>query len=124
MYPTAPANVAPTNKHTILETLNYIHIESITNSRTHQTSQLKVATVCFKYTVFSLLYYRQIKSTNDHCRISPGLNSWAERLVDDGGIHFRSRIILGTILGWFLVFYVHIPGCSLNGSGLYPELCI
>ena len=112
MYTKATTNVAPTNKHTILATLNYIHIESIANSRTHQTNQLKVATVCFKYTAFSI--YRQIKSTNDNCRMSPGLNSYAERggrrrmyppwIEDDSGNDFRL-----------------VPGFLRSYSGIFSE---
>ena len=40
----------------------------------------------------------------------------------DGGLNIRVRIILGTVLDWFLIFNVHVPGCSQNGSGMYPDL--
>ena len=42
----------------------------------------------------------------------------------DGDIYFRTRIILGTILRWFLVFYVHVLRFSRKGSGLHPDLRI
>ena len=47
--------------------------------------------------------------------------SWRTRPTD-GGSHFRMRIILGTILIWFLVFHVCVPECSRNGSGV--RLCL
>ena len=43
---------------------------------------------------------------------------------EDRGIYSRMMIILGTIPEWFLVFSVHVPGCSRNGSGVYPDLRI
>ena len=42
----------------------------------------------------------------------------------DGGSHFRMRIILGTILIWFLVFHVCVPECFRNGSGVRPYLWV
>ena len=42
----------------------------------------------------------------------------------DGNILFRMKINLETIRGWFLVFYVPVPGYSQNGSGLYPDFRI
>ena len=45
-------------------------------------------------------------------------------VLTDGGSHFRMRIILGTILTWFLVFNVCVPGCSRNGSGVRPYLWV
>ena len=42
----------------------------------------------------------------------------------DGGSHFRMRIILGTILIWFLVLHVCVPECSRNGSGMRPYLWV
>ena len=42
----------------------------------------------------------------------------------DGGFHFRMRIILRTILIWFLVFHVCVPECSRNGSGACPYLWV
>ena len=47
--------------------------------------------------------------------------SWMTGLTD-GGSHFRMTIILGTIVIWFLVFYVCVPECSGNGSGVRPYL--
>ena len=44
--------------------------------------------------------------------------------LTDGGSHFRMRIILGTILNWFLVFHVCVPVCSRNGSGIRPNLWV
>ena len=40
----------------------------------------------------------------------------------DGGTYFRMRIILGTVLIWFLLFSVNGPKYSRNGSGLHPDL--
>ena len=39
-------------------------------------------------------------------------------------LHFRMRIILGTIPAWFLVFYVGDPECSWNSSGECPYLWV
>ena len=36
----------------------------------------------------------------------------------DGGPYFTTKINLGTILVWFLVFHFCVPECSWNGSGL------
>ena len=46
---------------------------------------------------------------------------WMIGLID-GGPHFRIRIILGTILIWFVEFHVCVPECSRNGSGVRPYL--
>ena len=50
-------------------------------------------------------------------------NNWMTALID-GGSHFRMRIILGTILYWFLVLHVCVPACSRNGSGVWPYLLV
>ena len=49
--------------------------------------------------------------------------NWMTGLTD-GGFHFRMRIILGTILIWFLVFHVCLPECSRNDSGVRPYLWV
>ena len=49
--------------------------------------------------------------------------NWMTGLTD-GGSHFRMRIILGTILIWFLVYHVAVPECSRNGSGVRPYLWV
>ena len=49
--------------------------------------------------------------------------NWMRGLID-GGSHFRMKIILGTILIWFLVFHVCVPECSRNGSGVCPYLWV
>ena len=41
---------------------------------------------------------------------------WIARLLDRG-LHLSRGIILGTIPSWFLVFHVHVLGCS----GTVPE---
>ena len=48
---------------------------------------------------------------------------WMTGLID-GRSHFRMRIYLVTILIWFLVFHVCVPGCSRNGSGVRPYLWV
>ena len=42
----------------------------------------------------------------------------------DGESHFRMRMIVGTILIWFLVLHVSVPECSRNGSGVRPYLWV
>ena len=42
----------------------------------------------------------------------------------DGRSHFRMRIIMGTIVIWFLVFHVCVPECSWNVSGVRSYLWV
>ena len=42
----------------------------------------------------------------------------------DRDLHFRLMIILGTISGWFLVFYVSVPKYSRNSFGECPCLWV
>ena len=44
---------------------------------------------------------------------------WVKEKID-GGSYFRARMILGTILVWFLAFHICVPRCPRNGS----ELCL
>ena len=40
------------------------------------------------------------------------------------GLHFGMGITLGTILCWFPIFQVSVPGCYCNGSGECPCLWV
>ena len=54
------------------------------------------------------------------CERSPLGASQLNCSLTDRDFQFRMRIIVGTILSWYLVFYIGVSDCSRNSSGECP----
>ena len=119
---------------TILSTVKYQTQLTVLQEISFSTVQILIGSLpCFYHTCWKsnwAINSNKFSSENlfTVSAISVGSLVWIRFDWLRGPIHegpyFRTRIILGTIIVWFLVFHVCAPGCSRNGSRLCQYLWV